>query len=269
MISGRYVQLEVYPFSYQEHLAIHETSNHSDELFEKYIITGGMPTLYHITDEPLMVQQTLEAIFNTIILKDIIERYHIRNVALLEKIIRYFFDNIGNLSSAKRISDFCKSQRISVGVETVQNYVSYLESCYLFHRVKRNDLKGKKILEVNDKIYVNDHGIRNSILRREAGDIGDLLENIVYIELRRRGYTVTVGRFNDWEIDFVAVKGRRTEYFQVCYLLSSEETAEREYRPLEALPDNYRKHVLSMDRIHLGRNGIEHYYIPNWLLKEH
>lgn len=265
-LSGRYVQMEVLPFNYREHLQILGLNKHSSEEFQKYLEFGGMPTLYHIDDDRRLRQQTLEAIYSTIVLKDIVERYKIRNIALLERIVWYFFDNIGNLSNAKKIADFCKSQKLSVGVETVQNYMSYLEHCFIMHRARRHDLKGKKILEVNEKLFANDLGMRNAVLRRKTQDIGVLLENIVYLELLRRGFSITIGNFNSWEIDFVAERGDIREYYQVCYLISSEETEIREFRSLEILKDNYPKTVLSMDEVDFSRNGINHKYIPDWLL---
>ena len=263
-LSGRYVQLEISAFSYLEHLTILKKS-HSPEIFQQYLNHGGLPVLYHIAEEEFLKIQILDSIHHTIVLKDIVERYSLRNTALLEKIIQYFFDNIGNISNAKRIADYCKSQKISVGVETVQNYASYLESCYVIHRVKRHDLKGRKILEVNEKIYVNDHGLRNAVLRRKTQDIGALLENIVYIELRRRHYSITVGYAGNYEIDFVAEKNNSRIYIQVCYLLSSPETMEREFRALEVIEDNYPKFVLSMDLMDFSRNGIKHGFLPDWL----
>ncbi len=266
-LSGRYVQLEILPFSYNEHLSI-TGQKHAQEIFQNYLIYGGLPVLYHIADEETVKIQIIDSIHNTIVLKDIIERYSIRNTALLEKIIYYFFDNISNLFTAKRIADYCKSQKIAVGVETTQNYASYLESCFVIHHVKRHDLRDRRILEINEKIFVNDHGLRNTVPRRKTQDIGSLLENIVYIELRRRHYTITVGYIGNYEIDFVAEKNNSRIYIQVCYLLSSPETIEREFRPLEIIEDNYPKFVLSMDPIDLSRNGIEHKHLPLWLTEK-
>ncbi|MDA3849774.1 MAG: ATP-binding protein [Spirochaetaceae bacterium] len=265
-LSGRYVQMQIFPFSYSEHLEILGIKEHQSEEFMKYLQFGGIPVLYHIYDEDSMKHQILEAVYNTIILKDIIERHKIRNVDLLERIVSYYMDNIGNISNAKKIADYCKSQRISVGVETVQNYMKYLETCFIMHRVRRNDLKGKRILEVNEKLFCNDTGLRNAVLRRKTQDIGALLENLVYLELLRRGYHITVGYYGEWEIDFVAEKGSQREYYQVSYLLASEETINREFRPLEAVDDNFPKYILSMDQIDLSRNGIIHRSIPRWLL---
>lgn len=267
-LSGRFVQIEILPFSYREHLQILGRSEHSTEDLNTYLTYGGLPVLYHLEDDGELKNQTLEAIYSTIILHDVVERYNIRNIALLEKIVLFFLDNIGNLSNAKRIADYCKSQKISVGVETVQNYMSYLSSCFFLRRLKRHDLKGRRILEVNEKLYSNDMGLRNAVLRRNQGDIGALLENAVYLELIRRGYSVTVGCYGNYEIDFVAKKSERLEYYQVSYLLASEETVEREFRSLEALKDNYPKFVLSMDDFDFSRNGIFHCNFAKWLIRD-
>lgn len=266
LLSGRFVQMEIFPFSYGEHLNILGLNEHTKTRFNDYLIFGGLPIQYHLDDDGDLKRQTLEAIYSTIVLHDIVERYKIRNIALLEKIVLFFLDNIGNLSNAKRIADFCKSQKVSVGVETVQNYMKYLESCYFMHRVKRYDIKGRRILEVNEKLYANDLGLRNAVLRRNTGDIGALLENAVYLELVRRGYSVTIGFFDNYEIDFVVGKGSSREYYQVSYLLGSDETLEREFRPLEALQDNYPKYLLSMDDFDFSRNGIVHRNIVEWLV---
>lgn len=267
LLSGRYIQFEIFPFSYQEHLNIKGLQEHSTDTFNRYLALGGMPTLYHLPEEEQLARETLESIYSTIVLKDVVERYQLRNIALLENLVKYFFDNIGNLTTAKRIADYCKSQRLSVGVETVQNYVHYLESCFIVHKLKRHDLKGKRLLEVNEKLFINDLGLRNAVLSRRTEDVGALLENLVFLELRRRGYALTVGFWGESEVDFVAEKKGQREYFQVCYQMSDTDTTEREFRVLEQLPDNYPKTVLSMDEIDLGRNGIQHRYLPQWLLE--
>ncbi len=267
-ISGRYVTMQIFPFSYREHLAIKEIDQHVPEEFLKYLESGGMPVLYHVADEPAMKAQILESIYDTIVLKDIIERNNIRNVDLLDRITRFFMDNIGNISNANRIAGYFKSQRVSVGVETVQNYLQYLERCFVLHRAQRYDLKGKRLLEVNEKLFASDTGIRNAVLRKKTEDIAGLLENVVYLELLRRGYKVTVGHAGSWEIDFIAEKSGVREYIQVSYLLSSPETREREFRSLELIDDNYPKTVLSLDSVDLGRNGIRHMLLPEWLLKD-
>jgi uncharacterized protein len=223
--------------------------------------------LYHLPNDDHLKNEVLDSIFNTIVLKDVVERYQVRNTVLLEKIIRFLFDNIGNITNAKRIADFCKSQRISVGVETVQNYIHYVKSCFIVQSVSRNDLRGRKILEVNDKVFVTDTGMRNALLRRKTEDIGALLENCVYGELRRRGFSVTIGYYGDYEIDFVAEKDGGVEYYQVTYLMEQPETINREFRALKVIPDNYPKYILSMDQIDLSRDGIIHLHIEDWLLQ--
>ena len=265
LLSGRQVQILIQPFSYLEHLDIRGHKKHTPEEFQRFLRFGGIPSLYHLPDDDSVLTQTLESIFTTIVLRDVVERYKVRNVELLDRIVRFFFDNIGNLVNAKRIADYCKSQKLSVGVETVQNYVKYLESCFVVHRVQRNDLKGKRLLEINEKLFIGDVGLRNAILAKRTEDVGALLENLVFLELRRRGYQITVGIFGDYEIDFVADRAGTRHYFQVCYQMGAPEVVESEFRPLELIQDNHPKFVLSMDPVDLGRNGIQHRFLPDWL----
>ncbi|MEN9353133.1 MAG: hypothetical protein RL318_458 [Fibrobacterota bacterium] len=267
LLSGRWIGILVLPFSYAETLEIRKQA-HSQVEFERWLRLGGMPTLHHMTDDPQLQQQTLEAIHSTVLLRDVVARHEIRNVALLERIERYHFDQIGSLVNPKRISDFFKSQHIKVSVDTVQTYLHHLEGACVLHRVKRYDLRGRRHLEIHEKIYATDLGLRNALLRRGLGDIGVLLENVVFLELIRRGYTVDIGKVGDWEIDFVATRNGAIEYFQVCYLLAEPATVEREFRSLLAIDDNHPKTILSLDPIDLSRDGIRHRHLAEWLLEE-
>ncbi len=268
LLSGRWVGIPVLPLSYPETLAIRGKSEHSASEFERWLRWGGLPGLHQLPDDRRTLEQALDAIYSTVILHDVVHRHAVRNVALLERVARYLFDQVGNLVSAKRISDFCKSQRISVGVETIQNYASHLEGAYAVHRVKRWDLKGRRHLEMAEKFYAGDLGIRNALLGRDAmSDVGALLENAVFLELVRRGYAVSVGKLGDREIDFVAERGGTREYFQVCYLMADPATREREFRSLLDIDDNLPKTILSMDPLDLSRDGIRHVHLPTWLLE--
>ena len=204
---------------------------------------------------------------DSIILKDIVGRYAVRDVDLLRRIIRFIADNSGNVFSAKRIADFMKNERRTVGVETVYNYLSYMLSSFLAYRVSRFDLKGKRFLEVGEKYYFSDLGLKNALIGYRQSDINAALETLVYFELRRRGFTVSIGKAGNTEIDFIAERSGQKMYLQVCYLLADQSVAQREFGPLESVSDNYPKYVLSMDRI-MGsdRNGIRWVYLPDFLL---
>lgn len=268
LLSGRWVGVTILPLSYQETLGMRGTAP-SPEEFQRWLTWGGLPGLHRMPDEPRLLEQALEAIYATVILNDVVSRHAVRNVPLLEKVAAYLFDQVGNVVSAKRISDYCKSQRVSVGVETIQAYAHHLEGAFAVHRVRRWDIKGRRHLEISDKYYAGDLGLRNALLKRTGAiDVGALLENAVLLELLRRGYTVSVGKLGEWEIDFVAERGGEKEYFQVCYLMADPSTLEREFRSLRLVDDNFPKTVLSMDPLDLSRDGIRHKYLPNWFREE-
>ncbi len=269
LLTGRYVEIAMFPLSFEEFLVFRKNSDSgsNDAEFQLYIKYGGLPGIHQLElkDEPVF--QYIDAIFSTILLKDVVARYNIRDVFLLEKIASFVFDNCGNVTSAKNIADFLKSQKIRASVETVQNYISHLKDAFLVHACGRYDLKGKRHLELLEKYYAIDLGIRHSLLGYRQQDIGGILENIVYLELLRRGYTVTTGRYDSLEVDFVAEREGEIIYIQVTYLLASSETENREFRPLEKIEDNFPKMVLSMDKIWgTGRNGITRKYLPDFLL---
>lgn len=215
--------------------------------------------------EPSM--QLLRDIYNTIILKDVVAYGQVRDIDLLQRIISFVLSNIGNTFSATSISRYFKSENRSVSVDTVLSYLSLCEDAFFIKRVRRQDLAGKKLLAVNEKYYVADHGFRESLLGGNQASIQGVLENIVYWELLRRGFSVTIGRLADKEIDFVATKKSETQYFQVAYLLADENTIAREFGAFSGLDDNYDRYVLSMDQINLSRVGIRHLNIIDWLTR--
>lgn len=262
LLTGRFVAIEVNVLSYTEYT---EFSGIEDDL-QGYIRFGGLPGLNQFTRDPDIFNRYLESVLDSIILRDIVQRYSIRNVHLLRRISAFVFDNIGNILSAKKIADYFKSQRISMGLETVLNYLSYMEDAYLIHRVGRYDIKGKRHLELGAKYFVNDLGIRNAFLGYKEADISGLLENLVFLELHRRGYRVSTASTGAREVDFIAERSGEPEYFQVAYLLASPETVEREFRSLESIKDNYPKTVISMDEMYPGRNGIRHINLLKFLM---
>lgn len=248
LISGRYIELPIYTLCFNEFLQFRDNKRETIEReFQNYLRFGGLPALHHFDFNEEVVYQYINSIYNTILLKDVIKKNNIRNISLLENIIKFVFDNIGNIFSAKKVSDYLKSQRIRVGMETVQNYVSYLLSSFALFKVPRYDIKGKRLLEINEKYYLGDIGFRNALLGYGEADISGILENIVFLELKRRGFTVTIGKFGDKEVDFIAEKQNQKLYLQVAYLLSNPETIEREFSALKKIKDNYPKIVLSLD----------------------
>ena len=268
-LAGRYVEFVIYPFSFKEFLDTLKSIQQSisiREAFQKYIKFGGMPFLYNLAFKEEASLQYLNDIYSSIILKDITQRNKIRDTDLLERVINYLIMNVGNNFSATSISKFFKSENRKVSVETILNYIKAAEEAFLIYKVSRDDLIGKKILNVNEKYYIADHGIRESILESNQRDINQIFENIIYLELLREGYNVRVGKIDNLEIDFVCTKGNEKLYIQVAYLLASPETIEREFSSLEKINDNYPKYVISMDEFDMSRNGIRHINIIDFLL---
>lgn len=270
-LAGRYVEFVVYPFSFKEFFEIMKEKNKEIELkeaFQDYVKFGGMPFLHNLDYNFEASMQYLQDLYASIILKDITQRNNIRDTDLLERIINYVIMNIGNTFSATSISKFFKSENRKVAIETILNYIKACEEAFLVYRVARNDLLGKKILNVNEKYYIADHGIREAIMENNQKNINQVLENIVYFEMLRRGYNVKIGKVDNLEVDFVCKKNDKTIYIQVSYLLASEDTKEREFSVLENIKDNYPKYVLSMDEFDMSRNGIKHVNLIEFLTKE-
>ncbi|MGN0587474.1 MAG: ATP-binding protein [Oscillospiraceae bacterium] len=270
-LGGRYVEFVIYPFSYSEFKELYfsvypQTSD--AECFNKYLVTGGMPYLSNLNYEYEPSRLYLEDLYNSVVLKDIVKRNTVRDVDLLEKIIAYVTANIGTTFSATSISKYFKSENRTVATETILNYIKYCMDAYLFYQVKREDLAGKQVLSTNEKYYMSDHGVREAVFGGNTRDINLILENIVYMELLRRGYKVNVGKSGDKEIDFVCRKQSSKLYIQVTYILASADTVEREFGILEKVPDNFPKYVVSMDEIDMGRNGIKHCNIRKFLTME-
>ena len=264
-LAGRYVEIKVYPFSFSEVVKASEERDER-ELFNKYIQWGGMPFLYENNLDENSTRQYLEDIYSSVILKDIIQRNNVRDVDLFKRIVMYIISNVGRVFSSTNISKFLKNEKRKASSETIYNYIDYSKSACLFYTVPREDLIGKKLLKFQEKIYITDHGLREVTYGNNNRDIDQILENIVYMELLRRGYEVNVGVLNKKEIDFVGKKGDEKIYIQVSYLLASDETMEREFSSLEEIQDNYKKYVVTMDEIDRSRNGIKHINIKDFLL---
>ena len=268
-LAGRYVEFVIYPFSFKEFLETLKSIQQdvsTREAFQKYVKFGGMPFLYNLAFEEEASLQYLKDIYSSIILKDITQRNKIRDTDMLERVISYLIMNVGNNFSATSISKFFKSENRKVSVETILNYIKAAEESFLIYRVSRDDLIGKKVLNVNEKYYIADHGMREAILGSNQRDINQIFENIIYLELLRKGYNVRVGKVDNLEVDFVCTKGNEKIYVQVTYLLASSETIEREFTSLEKIDDNYPKYVISMDEFDMSRNGIKHINIIEFLI---
>jgi hypothetical protein len=249
LLSGRYVEINLYTLSYKEFVQFRNTelTNAEDE-FYLYLKYGGFPVIHFFDYNDELIYQYINSLYSTILLKDIISRYNIRNVQLFENLTKYVFDNIGNIFSGNSIAKYLKAQNISMGLDTIQNYLQYLENSFLVYKVNRYDLKGKRILEIHEKYYLSDIGLKNAMLGYREKDIAGMLENIVFLKLKQSDYKVFIGKFLDYEIDFVAEKGNSRIYIQVAYLLNSKETIEREFQVMKQISDNYPKYVLSMDK---------------------
>lgn len=270
-LGGRYVEFVIYPFSFAEFVELYREI-YPDEpinmIFQKYVVFGGMPYLSNIRFEKTASIQYLNDLFNSVQFKDIVKRNNIRDVDLLERISAYVMANVGNTFSATSISKFFKSENRNVAPDTILNYIKYCCDAYLFYQVKREDLQGKQILASNEKYYIADHGIREAVFGGNMKDINLILENIVYMELLRRGYEVRVGRSGNKEIDFVCYKRDEKIYIQVTYLLASEETIQREFGVYDDIQDNFPKYVVSLDEFDMSRDGIKHRNIRDFLLEK-
>lgn len=268
-LGGRYVEFVIYPFSFSEFMELYHQSVPEasvQKCFQEYVQFGGMPYLANLQYAAEPSRQYLYDLFNSVQLKDIVQRNKIRDADLLERIIAYVVGNIGNMFSASSLAKYLKQEQRHVAPETILNYLRYCCDAYLFYQVKREDLQGKQLLASKEKYYMADHGLREAVFGGNTRDINQILENIVFLELLRRGYEVTVGKTGEREIDFVCSKRSEKLYVQVAYLLASEETIAREFGAYDSIRDNFPKYVVSMDEFDLSRNGIKHRNIRDFLL---
>lgn len=246
-LSGRYIEITVYSLSYIEFLEFHQLEDVSESL-EKYLKYGGLPYLKHLELKDAIVFEYLKNIYSTIVYRDIINRYGVRNTTFLEQLVLFLASNTGSLFSAKKISDFLKSQKINMAHNQVQTYTEYLCNAFLIHKVPRYDIVGKRLFEVGDKYYFENLGIRHGIWGYRPEDRGKILENVVYNHLLFKGYKVKVGVLGNEEIDFVCQKDGETTYFQVALSINETKTMEREFGNLQKINDNYPKTVITMDK---------------------
>lgn len=268
LLAGRYIEFEIQAFTFSEFIEIFRSSNLSNEiLFEKFVQLGGMPFLKHFNLEESPSFEYLGDVYNTVLVKDVLQYNNIRDVDVFERILNYVTENIGHIFSANSIKNYLKNENRNISVDTILNYLEYCHKAFIIKKGPRYDILGKKILKVEEKYYLTDHGFRSARGFSNTKDIERTLENIVYTELISRGYEVKIGRIKELEIDFIAKKLDKLYYYQVSYILGNEETRKREFRVYSLVQDNFPKYVLSMDRIDFSSNGIIHKNIIDFLLE--
>lgn len=266
LLSGRYVEFEVLPYSYTEFCGVTQQEK-GRESYKEFLQTGALPELFNLPNNETR-QNYVSSIKDTVMLRDIVSRFNLKDVKLLDDLFVYLVNSASNLISITNIINYFASKKRKTNYETLSSYISYLESSFLVHRAERYNIKGKETISGNSKYYINDLSYRNYLYVGYGYGIGYLLENAVYLCLRRAGYQVYVGTIKDSEVDFVAIKGVRRIYLQVTLSLAEEPTREREYRSLKLIEDNFSKYVVSMDDHNIPTNeGIEH--IPAWDLEDY
>ena len=272
LLSGRYIEIKMYPLSFKEYLLFNNYNNDNlDDKFNEYLKYGGLPAITSIKNNNELVLSYLNDIYNSIVKKDIIDRNKIKDTALLENIIKYLANNIGSPVSSTKICDYLNSNKITTNSnhQTIDNYLSMLEKSFIMYKADRTDIRNKSLLKTLGKYYISDTGIRNIILGFRNINEGHLLENVVYLELLRRGYRVNIGKSNDYEVDFVAENPNEIIYYQVTQTLLNEEVKNRELRSLESINDNYEKIILTLDKtINKDYNGIKLINLIDWLLED-
>lgn len=270
-LGGRYIDIHIQSLSYREFLQFHKLEDSADSL-DKYLNFGGLPHLYRIGLENTdMVWEYVQNIYNTIVLKDVVQREGLRNVTLFENLMSFVSDNTGQLVSATSLSKYLKAQKVELTPLSAINYLKAASNAYIINKVSRYDIHGKRLLETNDKYYFEDLGLRNLLVgSNRAKDIEKVMENAVYLHLKNLGYKVRIGVLPNGEIDFVAEKNGKTIYVQVAYLLADKTTLDREFGNLTKINDNYPKYVVSMDPITKPKDydGITHMPLRNFLLTE-
>ncbi len=270
LLAGRYVEIKMLPLSFKEYLDFLDPDSPLSlpEKFNQYLLYGGLPTIVELLEHKDTIGPFLEGIYNTVLMKDVVERNGVRDAALLESILKYIASNVGSVVSSKKISDYLTSSGRKTTGETIDNYLKMLESAYIIYKANRYDLKGKMFLKTLEKYYMVDIGIRNKLTGLQGTDYGHVLENIAYLELIRRGYDVSIGKVGTLEVDFIATKTNEKLYYQISASILNEETRIRELRPLESISDHYPKFILTMDQnIFNDFSGIKVKNIMDFLLE--
>lgn len=273
-LAGRYVEISVFTLSFIEFLTFRKhyfpnEKQDSKQAFSTYLRLGGFPVLHTASYSDVTAYKVIYDIYSSVILRDTVQRNNIRDIELLERVIKYAFDNIGSTFSGKNVADYFKSQHRKIDINTVYNYLSALEGAFILYRTPRYDIKGKEILKTQEKYYLSDIGLYYATMGFKTRKIGGILENIVFLELKRRGYQVYVGKIDQKEIDFIAEKQGEKIYVQVAYKLESEATVEREFSELVRIEDQYPKFVVTMDDFwQESVQGVHHFYISDFLLSD-
>ncbi len=272
-LAGRYVEISVFTLSFREFLDFRKHYLPEEETrvnpFVAYLRMGGFPVIHTVNYDEESAYKVVRDIYSSVILRDTVQRYKIREVELLERVIRYAFDNIGNTFSGKNVADYFKNQQRKTDINTIYNYLHALEGAFILYRVPRYDIKGKELLKTQEKFYASDVSLIYATMGYRDRMISGILENIVFLELKRRGYEVYIGKLDNKEIDFIAEKQGDRVYIQVAYKLESSQTIEREYSPLLQLADQYPKYVITMDDFWKDTiEGVRHLHITDFLLSD-
>lgn len=267
LLSGRYVEIQMLPLSFKEYVSAHSEKSDLPTLYRQYIENSSFPYVIELGEDKEQIRAYLSGIYNTVILKDVVSRKNISDVSVLESIVKFMFDNIGNITTPKRISDTMTSKGRKISNHTVENYLAALVDGFILYKAGRYDIKGKQYLETQEKYYISDIGLRYFLLGSKYVDMGHILENIVYLELIRRGYKVYIGKIDSLEVDFVAEKNGEIEYYQVSQTVMDKMTLDRELTPLNIIKNHYPKYLITMDNIpNVSHNGIKQIYALDWLL---
>lgn len=263
-LTGRYIEIKMKPFSFNEFLEYKNDYSSKSSLFDEYLKYGGMPVVLSLDEDYKL--EYLNDLFDSIFNKDIVKRYKIKDLGILQRLVNFILDNVGKQFSAKNIIEYLNNYKIDISRKTIYNYLKYLEEACLIYKVQRQDLEGKNILKLDEKYYVVDHGFCQAVIGRNKANISRILENIVFIELLRRNWDVKIGKIGDLEIDFVCHKFDKTIYIQVTYSLENDDTCEREFQPLLEVKDNFPKYVISYnDKANFSRDGIIHLDLIDFL----
>ncbi|HET6786301.1 MAG TPA: ATP-binding protein [Erysipelotrichaceae bacterium] len=269
LLTGRYVQLEMLPLSFSEFYLNSDQKISKEDAFNLYLENGAFPYVLDLKSDKRLIQQYHEGLYNTLFIKDVIQRNGINDIALLERLTKFLMQNIGSKTSGKKISDTLKSSGLTGDQKTIDKYLQSLKESFLFYEAKRFNVKGRQIFTTLSKYYIVDLGLKNSLVQQSQKDFGHMLENLVYLELRRRGFNVYVGQLeSDLEIDFVCIRGNETQYYQVSATTLDEDTLNRELLPFTKVKDNYSKYLLTLDNIQreVNYDGIQKMNLIDWLL---
>jgi len=267
-LGGRYIAIQMFPFSFKEIISSKQSVTNIKESFLDYVESGGMPFVISRQFDKESRKQYLGDLFTAVVIKDIVKRNRIRDVDMLERLIKFVVANMGKTFSANSISKFFKAEKRHISAETVLNYLKYCQDAYLLYPLARFDVPSKRMLQIDDKFYIVDHGLRETVYGNNLRDIELSLENIICIECLRRGYTLKIGRVGTKEIDFICEKGKEKIYLQVSYLMETEKTREREFGVYNEVKDHFPKYVITMDEVDFSQNGIKHVKIWDFLLHD-